>query len=455
MPTALVEFKDGTTMNISGDSEEDIMRKAERFAQAPGTKDPTRPNTFLQGLTENTAGGLLGIPEIAAQLTARAPRGLDLLGGGQTEEGAKMPFSGNLLGLPTGREALAGLESVRPPRGLDLINGDQSRLLDTNEKLGQRFNQNINERQQLQQEHPTQQFMGELTSDIGLTMLGRAPFLKNTSAAEKMHPMAMKRSMGGTDIIAPQIEKGLKKIGLSEGPRKFLSELSGRTFEGGLEGAALSMVHGRGEESPYEQAVYAAGTQFGGFMGNKITQTPRAGIAKALSGDVEGSLLKLGATAAAMTVLVMSAKMVTPGGDDYILPSIESGFDKLPFALLLGMASGLTGAGRIGNSKAPMTEMNMSPAFMDAVSTIPRAATIKLMRDFSGEDGEEIETALGKTLSSFDLLTPKQAEKMNKGFSAGDFLRTYRDMMQNDESFFDLMNSPEGLEGVPIKKDEK
>ena len=456
-----VKFPDGTSMTIAGESNDEVGRKAIRFNQPPGTKDPVSPNALTQGFTENTANGLLGIPEVFAQLASNRMAG------------KPEPFSTNLLGMPTGREALASVESSTAPKVKNLFRGDVGEVFD------QAKAKNIAGRNQLEKDHPMQQFIGEAASDFAMLSLGRSPFLKHTKAAKSgpsgklddnvqrginelkgndASPVDLIDAIKNfetrgktTDILAPQIAKLMGKAGpeLRDG----LSKLVGRAAEGGLEGGALALLHGRGDVDPFDQAVFSAASQVGGYFGNKISVVD--GVADFGKGQFLKGGMKMAAGAVAVGAILQTLKASTPGGKDFVLESLESGFDKIPIAIALGVLSGLTGAGRVGDADIPLTTMKMPVELMDALSSMPRAATIKIIRDLTADESGDTERLLQLTIEAPNTFTESQIKSLQRGLESGDFVQRARHFIDSNKKISDAVNAPAGLEGVPIKKNEK
>lgn len=393
-----------------------------RAMDGPKREPATIPQAATQNYAERLTGGLLNIPEFAAR---GARGGANLLRAATGNEMQPIP-QGGLLGLPTGREALASLDV-----------GAQSLLSGNFDGMGERVAQEVTRRNQVQTDRPIAAFGGDVLADASTLMAGRAPFL----------PKGARQS---TDIVAPILNKQFREVFNSKAA-KTLSKVAGRAIEGGLEGAALSIVQGG---DPIETAAMGGASQLAGMAGLKISQID--GLTDLLRGNIYKGGKRLAATAVAVGSLIQVLKSSTPGGKDFILESIETGFDKIPLAIVVGALSGMTGAGRVKGKLPVLKDSQLPAALTDAMTTIPRAGTITLLRQLTEEDqsGVGVQT-LNKIISEPRAFGEDLLNDLSGSIEDGTYMSTVNRLLEENEQFRKIMSAPPGLAGVPVKDEDE
>jgi len=287
----------------------------------------------------------------------------------------------------------------------------------------------VKERNLIEADNPASSYFGGILGDTANAMLGRKPFLTNS-----------------TDIVAPKLEPVLGKV-LREDWAQGLAKLAGRSAEAGIEGAAMSILQGG---DPVETAILSSASQVAGKVGMKIGGEV-TGIADMLQGDFKGGALKLGIYAFAIGSLMQTLKTIAPVGDDSLIESLETGFDKIPFALLVGALGSMTGAGRV-DGNLPVVKGKLPTAFADVLTTLPRQATIDLLRKTTEDETGMLDKAIIRMMSAPDSFEKRHIDALNKGFSEGNFAEVVQDLAREDEKFLSILNAPQGLEKVPVKK---
>lgn len=163
--------------------------------------------------------------------------------------------------------------------------------------------------------------------------------------------------------------------------------LTGRSVEAGLEGATIAMLDGG---DPEQLFGYSAGTQMaGGLMLSGLTSLTRGGIPNAS--------IKLAAAAGGLTAIIQSLKSAAPGGDDFILPSAESAFNKLTAGLALGALAGIAGNGRF--------PIRAIPEVSDALTSLTRNGVQSVINEVARDSSAEL--VLNTVTSNPDKFGPK------------------------------------------------
>lgn len=403
------------------DSQALKLLKRLREANKP---EATFGQAAAQGGAEGLLQNLLGVPEFIAR---GARGGANVLRGVTGNEMVPIPPEG-LLGLPTARELISGVEA------------GAGGLLGTGERgfgeFGPRFDEAIAAREQVQKSTPFGQAVGEVGADVLTVLTGRAPLLSKVKRTQT----------GTTDLLAPALKEGFDKM-LREGASKSVSKIIGRVTEGGLEAGALALL--KGEDNPERQAVLAGTSQAAGMLGLRLSEV--VGFKDLLRGKIIQGGSKLGASAFAVGAVIQFLKTVVPGGRDFILESIEAGFDKIPLALTLGALSALTGAGRLKGGQLPIVKGEIPTLLMDALTTIPRAATIKLIRQ--ANDDPDVARTVDLLLTSPESFKPKTLLVLKNAFENGNLQTEVNRLSNEDEEFIRILNAPHPkLMGTPVKE---
>lgn len=399
-------------------------------------KPPTVTRGVAQGMAEGLVGNLLGIPEFFA----RAGRGGgNVLRAATGNEMIPIPPEG-LLGLPTGREALAGVKAG--VGGLLGIGGDVG-------DFGPRFQSALAERNQIQEQRPISVGVGGLVADAATLASGRAPLVKGPGGLfdkpvaeavgdfgkfleRKAGPTGTRRFM--TDIVK---SSGFKTI----------SRAFGRSAETGVEGTVLAVLQ---NGDPVETAALAMGGQLvasGSLsLAQGVVELPFEALGTRPKG-FKGMAAALAINAAIAGGLWQLFKSLTPGGRDRILESDEAGFQKVAGALLLGMTAGL-----LGKRSKPEGLLSAFPKLADAAAAAPRAALLSIFTDLTKDEtglGEKTLNTIQKNPTAFN---EKQIKTLEEGLKDGTFVSRVKKLIEMDEDFAKKLDAPDPrLADVPEK----
>lgn len=233
--------------------------------------------------------------------------------------------------------------------------------------------------------HPTAAKVGDVGADIASLFLAR----RGTGMGKLIQSAETKLGVRSGAKSAETLAEDLNKV-FTAGPLKTLARGAGRAVETGIEATALDIVKDP-DADPVEIAAVAAGGQMvgSGFLAGGQALTS-GGMGKA----------GLNITVAAMTAwgLLQVLKSATPGGEDRILESMESGYDKVAFALAAGAGSAVLGATRYGRGNTALSEQTRT--FLDGVATAHRGTTLSLLTSWNDADEsgrEAIEKVLTET----------------------------------------------------------
>ena len=206
---------------------------------------------------------------------------------------------------------------------------------------------------------------------------------------------------------------------------------AGRAAETGLEGAVLSILN---EQDPFEVAGYAAGGQMLGSAG-------LAGTKGLLRGGPLKAGAKIGMAAVATGSLVQLAKSATPGGRNFILESLETGFDKVKWGLAVGALGGMAGGGRLRGQRWAED----LPRLTDAMATLPRGAMISAIRQWRDADergeGEAIERTLER-LGADEFFGEETTRQLRRAFEQERLGEEVNRLLDTDENFRAALEAP-------------
>ena len=225
------------------------------------------------------------------------------------------------------------------------------------------------------QEHGGHAFAGDIAGDVAALTMLRAPVAKQRALGEmasKTATDAAKTATSGYTLgTAPTVMQGLESAFSKSTRLRTLANRAGRSAEAGFEGAAISLLN---EGDPLETAAYSAGSQ---AMGSMLL----GGTHSLFKGDLVSAAMNLGASAFAIGSVLQLAKSGTPGGENFILDSIESGYDKVLLGIALGGLSAVGGMGRV-TSGFSTTAL---PRVADAISSVPRAGVISVIQEITND----------------------------------------------------------------------
>ena len=172
--------------------------------------------------------------------------------------------------------------------------------------------------------------------------------------------------------------------------------------EVGLEGAVLAALN---DTDPLTMALMAGGSQAAGSM-----MLNMSGLGLASKGKFGKGALALTAAAGATAGIMQIFKSATPGGKDYILESIESGFDKVTALLVLGALSSIAGAGRF-----PKGVQNDIPILADSITALQRGSVISILNEMKNNpDDEIVSTVMQKINEEPDYFGPAAGRRIRR-----------------------------------------
>lgn len=433
----------------------DTLTQRRRAALSRGQLNP-QP---ISPTAEMTAGRFLdnmaNVPDLAANVGARAANLL-------AEPFQRLPSQVDNILHPFGhfgdepRDPMAlpeqpepifnppalGQEYVPGPSGDDLM-GAVQRVGETAGALRtgdfSQFGEDPAESQRLRQiqlaeENPSAALAATISGDVLTLLTGRAPIakarglqelgastrFKNAVEAAKDLGAAERVSHLNSVSLAPNVKAVLTNLTRDGSRFKWLANRSGRATEAGLEGMVLSALNG--EADPYTTAGIAVGTQAGSSL-------LLAGGGKMFSGGVTNSLKNLVVASAVTGGAFQLLKSGTIGGNDYILPSMESGFDKTLLGIAAGTALTAAGQGRVTGG----FPVQMLPSIADSISAIGRASFVSIVGEMSEDPA--VEAVMSKVRTNPNYFTPAEIRRLDRAVRSEDVSMsdTINDLMRNQD----------------------
>lgn len=224
--------------------------------------------------------------------------------------------------------------------------------------------------EQARAEHPVASGAGNVVADAALLASGRTPFVRQKALLQKnplMSGITARASTTSNPALSAfdeidQITKFLGKTVKDSNFAQWAAKSGLRVGEAGLEGYALSAL--TGSENPEETGMFAAGMQAAG--------SGTLGILSASLGS-KPTLARAAGAALIGAAAFQYADTILPGGDDYILPNIESGFNKVAAVAALGAMFAASGYSRV----SPNSDLaKRLPALADAITSVPRGSVV-------------------------------------------------------------------------------
>ena len=455
MPSATIEYSDGSTQRITARTAELLREKVQAIESGPvkppkAKAAPAYSETYAQGLLEGGIDMAMGIPKVVGrgllgQLNSMAnmQSGTDLptFAPQVPESFNKLPATSNPLsllglgGLPSGRESMAGLEG-----GIGaVVNGGSidNGIKDANSR-----------REFIAESNPVTNQLGRVTAEAGSLALGRAPLVKGSGGvfddAVSKGINVFKGALGkkaGKGTVANDI--------LTSGFFKDSMRGFGRAAETGIEGATLALLQ-NGDVK--ETAAVSAGLQLFGSAGGTIADEAMHGTFRALTqrkpSGFNEKMVSIAMSAAVAGALVNLLDVPLPG-DDSVASGEETGFRKVVAGVLLGATVSATGAGR--SSADGM--LSSLPKVADSLYALPRGAWLSLIEDYTSS--ASVKRMVESLQTSPDAFSEGQINEIFKGIRSGNVAGAVDGLMETDKKFRESLTGPPGLEGVPIKKDEK
>ena len=407
------------------------------FVDAPGNPFviDTGPSPTKAALAEGgreLADIALSVPQIAGDTLAAGasiPSFLKgLIPGGEgpvdafkrqfTEEQQLFPASAlRAINLPDANQLMAGAMSIPS-------------LVPGGEGPDEAFDRNLAsvDLQELQNEanFPLATKVSEFFADVVALLAAKRPIAGKIIGAERKllgaSPLEFGRAV--KTIIAKPGFKELTKGALKSDGMKHLYRGAGRSIEAGVEATMLEIING---DNPAETAALAAGLQSAGSLS-----------LFALKGRTGGSIgnigLRIGAAAVAAGSLWQLVKNVIPGGDDRLIESMETGFEKVMLAVGLGLLSGVVGAGRLRGANTNL-QKNL-PIIMDSISTIHRGTFLGLLaaaKDGTPEQQAQIEQTLDVLTTKPDSIPAGVRQQLLTSMTDGTFVEAIDNLSANQE----------------------
>lgn len=350
--------------------------------------DPGGFHVFMESLRRNVGDMALAIPSATGDLLAMGAAGAEGLPAGVIPGGRGFEFGQRYREQQNMFPANA-LRAIPRPRTNEVQAFGESMPAifpggDTwrgryETRLGELDEQEAREAQL----HPVASTTGDIAGSIASLLIGKKPLQPTIREVEKR---IAGRSVFGA---ASQIDSGMLRVvdrALSSQMIRRPIRGAGRAAETGLEAAVLEVLNDA-ENNP----ILAAGLASGGQMA-------ASGFAQALQSMTKGGVgptaLRFSVAALSTAGLWQMVKSASPGGRDRILESIETGYDKVTYALMLGVLGAFVG-GRGRDSKLAEDIPNLVEAF----TTVPRGATLEWlsrMVDAPEEEQEQFEGLLDR-----------------------------------------------------------
>lgn len=427
MAAARAKLSAGNVPSIAGNN----AMIANRQQKATGVQ------AFGQGAADRFLSNVANIPDFAANIAARganevAERAqLDIMqpqnyhqGSGDVRD-APIPKPQPMIDVPP-----IGQDFVPGPTGDDLMGavqrvGEGAAALRTGNFSQFRPDAAGQQREltdSLAQQFPVASSLGQISGDVLTLVTGRQPIAAARGRANLVSQnlaKAVEKSSRGVEL-APTVMSALKNVTQGSSATRTLLNRAGRAAETGLEGFTLAALNGQAD--PMETFGYAAGTQAAG----SLLLSSMSGL---FSGGFEKAGVKLAVSAAAIGAMIQMFKSATPGGEDYILPSMEAGFDKVMLGIAAGTVSGLSGMGRVTKG-FPVRAM---PDAADVITSMQRGATLSIMTDVLKDPAAE--SVLQKLATDPEYFDAASRRRLERAFVNEDISLTgvIEDLMTNRE----------------------
>ena len=423
----VVEFPDSmTNQQIAA-----VLRQ--RFSAQPAG---TATSAGLAGAGERMLSNLMEIPQLPGRAMNVAADflnqplsigGVNL--GGTPPEGPGVLASDFRFGrvpLPTGRQVAAAIETP-----VQAVMAGQS--------LADAFGQRMQARTQMAEQRPGATAVGQFAGDAATLAMGRAPFVRPSGGGvfdQQIGSMLTRYVTAARGPQASALRRTSANIVNSDTFRN-IARGAGRAGEAGLEGAAMSLLQ---NGDPLETAAFAAGGQAVSSLGGELFED----AVNFLPGKTfKGKLLSAAASAAATGGILQLLKSAMPGGEDNVIESLESGFNKAMLAIALGGALDLVGRRPSGGGI-----LREFPAIADAMQTLPRTGIIKLAQAAASDP--EIERAT----QNAPLLSQSDAKLYMDALESDEPAQALRELMDRNERIRRVLTARDPrLATIPVRKD--
>lgn len=356
--------------------------------------------SFLVNFLKGTGDALLATPSASGDLLAMGAAGLTGTARGLTPGGEGFEFRRRFeeeqeqfpasllrsIPRPTTNQVVAG---ARATVDSPFFQGFQENFASELETL------EANDRQRVE-EHPLASALGDFGGTVASLLVAKRPIQGGIRRVENRimnpAPVVSREAIKFTDDLNKAFRSSWVRL-----PARGIF----RAGETGLEAAYLEVLS-ESENDPLLALALGAGGQ--------VASSNLYGGLKSLGKGGPGSALTKFTTAAiAMGGLWQMVKSATPGGEDKILESIESGFDKTTYAVLLGVLGSAMGArGRGAQVSEPLQEV------IEGFTTLPRVGVLTLITEFAEapeEDQQLFESTINKILADPNYQGTSDREK--------------------------------------------
>lgn len=362
------------------------------FRDAPTTDElsssaPSVPRFAARQLAENAlaipraTGNLIAdasaLLSTSAETIPRAIAGEDIafmerLAGARISERDSFPASALINApIPDTFDVQAGAGTA-----FDVVTGQSDNVSET---FFKRRNNALASEILAREDAPLAAGLGDFFGDAATLALGRKPvaaakrnrrFTQRLAEMKKPTPQraplseslpfteAAKRTID--NITNTKISKAFRQAGL-------------RVAETGVEGAVLAALN---DDDPLTHGGLAAGAQAIG-----------AGVLSASEGLLGKGGRNLAIAAMGTTAVIQAFKSATPGGQDRILESTESAFNKLAAVMALGAVSGIAGLGKQQAGELA----DLWPTFADSLTSMPRGFALSLIRETFQDENDRLD----------------------------------------------------------------
>jgi len=305
--------------------------------------------------------------------------------------------------------------------------------------LADAFGQRMQARTQMAEQRPGATAVGQFAGDAATLAMGRAPFVRPGGGGmfdQQIGSMLTRYATAARGPQASALRRTSANIVNSDTFRN-IARGAGRAGEAGLEGAAMSLLQ---NGDPLETAAFAAGGQAVSSLGGELFED----AVNFLPGKTfKGKLLSAAASAAATGGILQLLKSAMPGGEDNVIESLESGFNKAMLAIALGGALDLVGRRPSGGGI-----LREFPAIADAMQTLPRTGIIKLAQAAASDP--EIERAA----QNAPLLSQSDAKLYMDALESEEPAQALRDLMDRNERIRRVLTARDPrLATIPVRED--
>ncbi len=400
------------------------LNKRNPFEAELDKRGATAGAAFSESAIRSFLNNALALPSAVGEVGARGLAGTAaaLEGGSALLTGGDLNFTERAT-EQLGKQPSLLLGSIPKPTVEGIMASFRSlpALLPGGESFGERKETELSGIQAklggLREQFPGASTAGDVAGDVGTILTGRVPLAKGINKLEKSLLVSKlpKITDPGTIRLVTRIIDA-KSV-------RLLARGAGRSLEAGFEAAALDLLKG---DDPLETAAYAAGAQASG----SVLLTAGKGL---VSGGPLKAGAKLGLAAVSFGAILQLVKETAPGGEDNLIDSVKTGFEKVWLAMILGMVSTAAGTGRLRGGKLAEDW----PKITDAIATIPRASMISLLEDFVDsppEDQQTIETVINKLTEDPLFFGKEITPKLQSAMEGGRFAEELREL-QKDRKF--------------------